>query len=68
MTSQTSESKIFIFTQVCHSADCLCFEVRDKDHAYAEFIGAVFIPTNGALIAGEVIEGWFPICGKQGTL
>ena len=25
--------------QVCHFGDELLFEVRDKDHAYAEFIG-----------------------------
>jgi len=35
--------------EVCHSAECLSFEVRDKDHAYAEFIGAVYIPVVGGL-------------------
>ena len=35
--------------EVCHSAECLDFEVRDKDHAYAEFIGVVTIPVSGGL-------------------
>jgi hypothetical protein len=35
-----------------------------KDHAYAEYIGAVIIPTN-TLIYGDVKEGWFPIVKKN---
>jgi hypothetical protein len=40
------------------------FEVRDKDHAYAEYIGAVVIPTH-TLLQGAVKEGWFPIMKKN---
>jgi hypothetical protein len=36
--------------EVCHSAEALEFEVRDKDHAYAEFIGTVAIPIAGGLL------------------
>ena len=51
--------------EVCHFADYLIFEVRDKDHAYSEYIGAVNIYTS-SLLTGEVKEGWFPICKKNG--
>ena len=36
--------------EVCHAAEGLAFEVRDKDHAYAEFIGTVYIPVSGGLL------------------
>ena len=35
-----------------------------KDHAYAEYIGAVIIPTH-TLVHGDVKEGWFPIVKKN---
>ena len=50
--------------ELCHFADELMFEVRDKDHAYAEYIGAVVIPTH-TLMQGAVKEGWFPILKKN---
>ena len=31
--------------EVCHKADLLVFDVRDKDHAYTEEIGLVEINT-----------------------
>merc|ERR1719330_770097 len=45
---------------VCHKADSLVFDVRDKDHAYTEAIGIVELTTQH-LLNGQVIEGWFPI-------
>ena len=45
---------------VCHRADSLVFDVRDKDHAYTEVVGIVEIGTQH-LINGQLIEGWFPI-------
>jgi hypothetical protein len=51
--------------EVCHSADNVIFEIRDKDHAYSEFIGSVEIPSN-LLLTGEAKEGWFPIKKKSG--
>merc|ERR1712106_168083 len=50
--------------EVCHKADTLVFDVRDKDHAYTEEIGLVEISTQH-LINGQVIEDWFPI--KKGN-
>lgn len=50
--------------EVCHFADALVFEVRDKDHAYSEYIGAVEIPAP-ALLNGAPREGWFPIMKKN---
>ena len=46
--------------EVCHRADSLIFDVRDKDHAYTEVVGEVEISTQH-LLNGQVIEGWFPI-------
>jgi phospholipase D1/2 len=51
--------------EVCHFADHLVFEVRDKDHAYSEYIGAVDIPTS-SLLTGQDKQGWFPICKSNG--
>ena len=51
--------------QVCHRADVLRFSVADKDHAYSEKIGEVRLQT-AVLLTGDVIEGWFPISGKNG--
>ena len=48
---------------MCHFANNLEFEVRDKDHAYTEYIGSVKIPSSN-LLNCQVIEGWFPILGK----
>jgi len=50
--------------EVCHKADTLVFDVRDKDHAYTEEIGLVEISTQH-LINGQVIDNWFPI--KKGN-
>jgi len=52
--------------EVCHRADTLVFDVRDKDHAYTEEIGVVEIATQH-LINGQIIDGWFPIkkCNKE---
>ena len=52
--------------EVCHFAETLHFEVRDKDHAYAEFIGEVAFPTT-SLLDGRVHEGSFPIKSKSGS-
>ena len=52
--------------EVCHFAEELVFEVRDKDHAVTEFIGSVTIPTP-SLLSGEVREGPFPIKKKSGS-
>ena len=46
--------------EVCHRADSLIFDVRDKDHANTEVIGIVEISTQH-LLNGQVVEGWFPI-------
>jgi len=51
--------------EVCHFADELLFEVRDKDHAYAEDIGMVSMRTED-LVSGQIREGWFPIKTKKG--
>ena len=51
--------------EVCHFADHLVFEVRDKDHAYSEYIGAVDLPTS-SLLTGELKQGWYPICKTNG--
>jgi len=52
--------------ELCHYASELVFEVRDKDHAYTEFIGTVSIPTKD-LSNGNVLEGWFQILKKNKT-
>ena len=46
--------------EVCHRADTLIFDVRDKDHAYTEVVGEVILDCQH-LINGQVVEGWFPI-------
>jgi len=46
--------------EVCHHADHLKFEIRDKDHAYSEFIGSVDIET-ATLLNGNELDGWFDI-------
>ena len=50
--------------EVCHHAEFLTFEVRDKDHAYSEYIGSVEINTN-ELVTGGIMDGWFPILKKN---
>jgi len=50
---------------VCHFADHLIFEIRDKDHAYSEFIGSVDIETT-SLLNGDQLDGWFDIKKKSG--
>jgi hypothetical protein len=52
--------------ELCHFAEELIFEVRDKDHAYAEYIGAVVIPTH-TILHGDIKEDWFPILKKNKT-
>ncbi len=51
--------------EVCHFAEHLVFEVRDKDHAKSEFIGSVSIPTS-MLLSEEVMENEYPIKKKNG--
>ena len=46
--------------EACHFASHLTFAVKDKDHAYSEYIGSVEI-SSSALLSGEIKEGWFPI-------
>jgi len=46
--------------EVCHRADSLIFDVRDKDHAYTEVVGEVEISTQH-LLSSQVIDGWFDI-------
>jgi len=50
--------------EVCHKADFLIFDVRDKDHAMTEEIGKVEISTQ-SLLNGQLVENWFPIKKKQ---
>ena len=51
---------------MCHFGDELLFEVRDKDHAYSEFIGTVAIPTS-TLMSGQFIkEESLPIKARGG--
>jgi len=50
--------------EVCHRADILEFDVRDKDHAMTEEIGKVELATQH-LINGQVIDNWFPIRKAQ---
>ncbi|CAB4066261.1 PLD1_2 [Lepeophtheirus salmonis] len=52
--------------EVCHFAEELVFEIRDKDHAYSEFIGEVRLSTR-ELLNGDTREGWFPIMKKNGN-
>ena len=51
--------------EVCHFANELIFEVRDKDHAYSEDIGMVVMQT-ADLLQGTPRQGWFPIKSKKG--
>ena len=46
--------------EVCHHADNLVFDVRDKDHTSTEVIGEVVLPLQ-QLIDGQIIDGWFQI-------
>ena len=39
--------------ELCHWGANLSFEVRDKDHAYAEYIGMVQIPAPDLIEAGR---------------
>jgi len=50
--------------EVCHKADFLLFDVKDKDHAQAEQVGLVEISTQ-MLLNGQRIEDWFPIRKKN---
>ncbi len=52
---------------VCHYANELAFEVRDKDATSAEFIGSVAFFTTD-LANGEIKEGNFPIQRKDRTI
>ena len=42
--------------EVCHFANELTFDIKDKDHAYSEFIGSVNIAT-ATLLNGNPVEG-----------
>lgn len=48
---------------VCHLANEISFEVKDKDHACAEFIGSVDIQAS-KVKTENLVEGWFPIMGR----
>ena len=39
--------------ELCHWGANLKFEVRDKDHAYAEYIGTVKIPVSDLISTGN---------------
>ena len=45
--------------ELCHWGANLNFEVRDKDHAYAEYIGVVQIPAEDLISSGisGIIDG-----------
>ena len=51
---------------MCHFGEELLFEVRDKDHAYAEFIGSVVIPTSTLMSGQPIIKESFPIKSSGG--
>lgn len=51
--------------EVCHFANELTFDIKDKDHAYSEFIGNVNIAT-ATLLNGDPVEGWFNITKRSG--
>ncbi len=51
---------------MCHFGEEVIFEVRDKDHAYAEFIGSVVIPSSTLLSGQKISAEWFPIKSKSG--
>ena len=46
--------------EVCHEAADIKFHVKDKDHAYSEYIGEVSISVRALLETG-IVEGEFPI-------
>ena len=54
----------FFRIEVCHFANELTFDIKDKDHAYSEFIGSVNIAT-ATLLNGNPIEGWFNITRRS---
>ncbi len=49
--------------EVCHFADELLFEVKDKDHAYSEYIGCVAVAASTLLGGPRIEDQWFPIRG-----
>ena len=51
--------------EVCHFANELTFEIKDKDHAASEIIGNVKI-TTATLLNGDPVEGWFNITKRSG--
>ena len=50
--------------EVCHFANELTFDIKDKDHAVSEIIGNVII-TTATLLNGDPVEGWFNITKKR---
>ena len=52
--------------EVCHEATDIKFHVKDKDHAYSEYIGEVAIGVQSLLQSG-IIEGQFPIQGRTSS-
>ena len=52
--------------EVCHKADSLIFDVRDKDHMNTEQIGVVELATQ-LLLNGQEFQGWHPIRKKRKT-
>ena len=54
----------FCRVEVCHDASSIKFHVKDKDHAYSEYIGAVSVSVE-ALVAAGIVEGDFPIVDSR---
>ena len=52
--------------EVCHKADSLVFDVRDKDHMNTEQIGVVELATQ-LLLNGQELNDWHPIRKKRKT-
>ena len=55
---------MFCRVEVCHDASSIKFHVKDKDHAYSEYIGAVSVSVE-ALVAAGMVEGDFPIVDSR---
>ena len=54
--------------ELCHWGANLNFEVRDKDHAYAEYIGAVQLPVSNLVsagISGNYVTAFIALRGCQ---
>ncbi|XP_076067966.1 uncharacterized protein LOC143040640 [Oratosquilla oratoria] len=52
---------------VCHFADALEIQVKDKDHVNSGHLGTVSIRPED-LMDGETLEGWYPLVGCDGKI